>query len=141
MKLSGNEKAISSKTAAARVFVFFCLLQTALLLTGSSWAQQTARIPRIGFLLDSPASTVAARIEGFRQGLRELGYVEGKNLFIEWRDSAGDAERREKAAELVQLKVDVLISPGPTVTRTLKEATSTIPIVMGHDTDPVGSGF
>jgi putative ABC transport system substrate-binding protein len=105
-------------------------------------AQQPAKIPRIGFQLDAPASAVAARIEAFRQGLRELGYTEGKNIFIEWRSSEGKIERRnEIAAELVRLKVDVIVSAGPTVTRVVREATSTIPIVMGQDTDPVGSGF
>ena len=89
-----------------------------------------------------PASVMTARIEGFRQGLRELGYVEGKNIIIEWRYAEGKAERRrELAAELVRLKVDVIVSGGPTVTRAAKEATTTIPIVMGQDTDPVGSGF
>ena len=104
---------------------------------------QQAKIPHIGFLLDVPASTLAARIEAFQQGLRELGYVEGKNIVIEWREAAkGNFDRaRELADELVHLKVDVLVSPGPTVTRVLREATSTIPIVMAQDTDPVGSGF
>ena len=87
-------------------------------------------------------ASVAARIEGFRQGLRELGYVEGKNIIIEWRSSEGKVERRaEIAAELVRLKVDVIVSAGPTVTRAVKEATSTVPIVMSQDPDPVGSGF
>jgi putative ABC transport system substrate-binding protein len=105
-------------------------------------AQQPAKVPRIGFQLDAPASAVAARIEGFRQGLRELGYVEGKTIIIEWRSSEGKIERRnEIAAELVRLKVDVIVSAGPTITRVVKEATSTIPIVMAQDTDPVGSGF
>ena len=85
---------------------------------------------------------MTARIEAFRQGLRELGYIEGKNIIIEWRSAEGKPERRsELAAELVRLKVDVIVSAGPTVTRAVKEATSTIPIVMAQDTDPVGSGF
>jgi putative tryptophan/tyrosine transport system substrate-binding protein len=105
-------------------------------------AQQTAKIPRIGFLLEAPISATAARIEAFRQGLRELGYVEGKNIIIELRSSEGKIERRsELSAELVRLKVDVIVSGGPTVTRVLRDTTSTIPIVMGQDTDPVGSGF
>lgn len=105
-------------------------------------AQQPAQMPRIGFQTDAPVATVAARIEGFRQGLRELGYVEGKNIIIEWRSAEGKPERRsEIAAELARLKVDVIVSAGPSVTRAVKEATSTIPIVMGQDTDPVGSGF
>jgi putative ABC transport system substrate-binding protein len=105
-------------------------------------AQQPIKVPRIGFQLDSPASAVTARTEAFRQGLRELGYIEGKNIIIEWRSADGKPERRgEITAELVRLKVDVIISAGPTVTRALKEATSTIPIVMAQDPDPVGSGF
>jgi putative ABC transport system substrate-binding protein len=74
--------------------------------------------------------------------LRDLGYVEGKSIVIEWRDTKGTHDRlSEIAAELVRLKLDVLVSPGPTVTRVLKDATSTIPIVMTQDTDPVGNGF
>jgi putative tryptophan/tyrosine transport system substrate-binding protein len=119
------------------------LLTTILLAASSSaQAQQPAKVPRIGFYLDGTASAVATRIEGFRQGLRELGYIEGKNIIIELRSAEGKPERRsEIAAELVRLKVDLIVSAGPTGTRALKEATSTIPIVMGQDTDPVGSGF
>ena len=105
-------------------------------------AQPTAKIPRIGILATFSQSVIAARVEGFQQGLRELGYVEGKNIVIEWRSGDGSNDRmRALAAELVGLKVDVLVSPGPTATRVFKEATSTIPIVMAQDTDPVGSGF
>src|ERR1043165_9807473 len=108
----------------------------------SAQAQQTGKIPRIGFQLDSPASAVTERTEAFRQGLRDLGYIEGRNIIIEWRSAEGKLERRsEIAAELVRLKVDVIVSAGPTVTRVLKEVTSTIPIVMAQDPDPVGSGF
>ena len=120
------------------------LLTTILLATSSSaqGQQPAAKIPRIGFQLDAPASAMTARTEAFRQGLRELGYIEGKNIIIEWRSSEGKIERRsELAGELVRLKVDVIVSAGPTVTRVVKEATSTIPIVMAQDTDPVGSGF
>ena len=84
----------------------------------------------------------SARIEAFRQGLRELGYVEGKNIVIEWRCAEGKLDRLPAlAAELVRLKVDVIVSAGPTATRAAKEATATIPIVMALDADPVGSGF
>ena len=114
------------------------LLSTATL----SEAQQPAKVPRIGYLAGAAISSLAARIEAFRLGLRELGYVEGKNIVIEWRSAEGNLDRiSELAAELVRLKLDVIVSPGPTVTRPLKEATSTIPIVMASDTDPVGSGF
>jgi len=105
-------------------------------------AQQPTKVPRIGFQTDAPISAVTARIEAFRQGLRELGYIEGKNIIIEWRSAEGKIERRsEIAAELARLKVDVIVSAGPTVTRAVKEATSTIPIVMAQDPDPVGNGF
>jgi putative ABC transport system substrate-binding protein len=105
-------------------------------------AQQPGKIARIGFQTDAPFPALAARIEGFRQGLRELRYVEGKNIIIEWRSAEGKPERRsEIAADLVRLKLDLIVSAGPTNTRILRELTTTIPIVMGQDTDPVGSGF
>ena len=105
-------------------------------------AQQPARIPRIGFLIASSPSTVAPRMDAFLQGLRELGYMEGKNIVIERRHAEGKQERLPGfAAELVSLKVDLIVTSGPTATRPAKEATSTIPIVMTFDDDPVGSGF
>ena len=105
-------------------------------------AQQPTKIPRIGYLGGTNAAAYAGRVEAFRQGLRELGYVEGKNIVIERRYAEGKPDRlSELAAELVRLKVDVIVSAGPTVTRFLKEATSTIPIVMTNEGDPVGSGF
>ena len=104
--------------------------------------QQSNKIPRIGFLSGVSLSVLAARVEAFRQGLRELGYVEGKNIVIEWRSSGGRLDHvSELAAELVGLKVDVIVAAGPVDTRAAKEATNTIPIVMGFDTDLVGSGF
>ena len=105
-------------------------------------AQPPTTIPRIGFLITSSPSAIAPRMDAFRQGLRELGYVEGKNIVIESRYAEGKFDRLPAlAAELVRLKVDVLVSSGPTATRPAKEATSTIPIVMTFDDDPVGSGF
>ena len=105
-------------------------------------AQQPTKVPRIGFQFDSPLSAVAARVEGFHQGLRELGYVEGKNIIIEWRSAEGKPERRnEIAADWARLKVDIIVTGGPTSTSAAKEATTTIPIVMAFDNDPVGNGF
>ena len=105
-------------------------------------AQQPTKIPRIGYLIGTAASALAARTDAFRQGLRGLGYVEGKNIIIEWRSADGKPDLLPGlAAELVRLKVDIIVTGGPTVTRAVKEATSTIPIVMAQDTDPVGSGF
>jgi len=104
-------------------------------------AQQPLKIPRIGYLAAPSLSAVVVRIEAFRQGLRELGYVEGKNIVIEWRSAEEKLDRLSAlAAELVRLKVDVIVTGGPTATRSAKEATSTIPIVMALDNDPVGSG-
>ncbi|HEU4340017.1 MAG TPA: ABC transporter substrate binding protein, partial [Candidatus Binatia bacterium] len=105
-------------------------------------AQQPTKVARIGFLAAVSPSAIAARTEAFRQGLRELEYVEGKNIVIERRYAEGKPERmRELAAELVRLKVDVIVTAGPASTRLAKEATVTIPIVMSFDDDPVGSGF
>ena len=104
-------------------------------------AQQTKKVPRIGCVFGASASSVAARTEAFRRGLRELGYVEGKNISIEYRFAEGKLDRLPAlAAELVRLKVDLIVTSGPPVTRAAKEATNTIPIVMANEADPVGSG-
>jgi putative ABC transport system substrate-binding protein len=104
-------------------------------------AQQPKKVIRLGFLAATSASTEKSRIEAFRQGMGELGYVEDKNIVIEWRFGEGKLDRLpDLAAELVLLKVDVIVTAGPNSTRAVKEATATIPIVMGLDTDPVGSG-
>ena len=117
-------------------------LVIALLLTSTRVEAQAVKVPRVGYLSGGSLSNLGGRIEAFRQGLRELGYVEGKNIVIEWREAQGNFDRvRELADELVRLKMDVIVSPGPAVTRPLKEATATVPIVMPQDTDPVGSGF
>ena len=105
-------------------------------------AQQPTKIPRIGYLTGTSLSSQSPRTAAFRQGLRELGYVEGKNIVIEWRSAEGNRARNPAlAAELVRLKVDVIVTAGPGTTRVAKEATSTIPIVMAQDSDPVGNGF
>ena len=105
-------------------------------------AQQPKKTPRIGFLAAVSHSANSVRFEAFRQGLRELGYVEGKNIAIEWRYADGKPNRLPMlAAELVRLRVDVIVTGGSTATRPAKEATRTIPIVMAQDTDPVGNGF
>src|SRR5215467_8605124 len=106
-------------------------------------AQQPAKVPRIiGFLGVTSPSTISARVEALRQGLRELGYEEGKNIVIEYRWAEGKFDRLpDLAGELVRLKVEVIVTGGPADTRAAKEATNTIPIVMGFDNDPVGSGF
>ena len=118
------------------------LTLTALLLAlcYSASAQQPTKIARIGYL--GGPSPLLERREAFRQGLRDLGYLEGKNLIIEWRYAEAKPERLPAlAAELVRLKVDVIVTGGEAATRPAKEATSTIPIVMAQDADPVGTGF
>jgi putative ABC transport system substrate-binding protein len=111
-------------------------------LCGSSKAQTPTKIFRIGYLAPSSLSALVVRTDAFRHGLRDLGYVEGKNIVIEWRSADGKLDRLPAlAAELVRLKVDVIVTTGPTGTRPAKEATSTIPIVMAQDIDPVGTGF
>jgi ABC-type uncharacterized transport system substrate-binding protein len=110
-------------------------------LGGAVWAQPT-KIPRIGWLGGISPSENQARIEAFRQGLRELGYVEGKNIVIEWRHHEGKLDRLPAlAAELVRLKVDIIITVGAPAARAAKDATVTIPIVMMQVGDAVGSGF
>jgi putative tryptophan/tyrosine transport system substrate-binding protein len=118
-------------------------LMTAVLLTTVSPApaQQPKNIPRIGYLTPS-ISANRSQFEAFRQGLRDLGYVEGKNFVIEWRASEGKLDRNPAlAAELVRLKVDVIVAVGSGEIRAAKEATAVIPIVMVRGGDPVGSGF
>jgi putative ABC transport system substrate-binding protein len=119
------------------------LLATVLLTTVSiAEAQQPKKVSRIGWLGGASASAVAVRLDAFRQGLRELGYVEGKNIVIELRSAEAKTDQLPAlAAELVRLKVDVIVTGGPLPTRSAKEATSTIPIVMAFDTDPVGNRF
>jgi len=122
---------------------FFSLLITVLVPIGSLVeAQQVNKVPRIGFLSTSSSSAVAARAEAFQQGLRQLGYIEGKNIVIEWRYAEGNQDHLSAfAAELVGLKVDAIVTAGATNTRVVKKATATIPIVMAQDTDPVANGF
>src|SRR5512132_3050016 len=101
-------------------------------------AQQPKKVPRIGYLGATSRSTNPARIEAFRQGLRELGYIDGKNIVIEYRWSEAKSDRLPPlAAELARLKVDVIVTGGPAATRSAKQATSTIPIIMAYDDDPV----
>jgi putative tryptophan/tyrosine transport system substrate-binding protein len=119
------------------------LAVTALLLAfPSAEAQQPKKVPRIAYLAASPASANVGRLEAFRQGLREIGYVEGENIVIVDRYAEGKFDRLPAlAAELVRLKVDVIITAGPPVTRAVKDATAAIPVVMAQDGDPVGNGF
>jgi len=127
------------KTALASILFAGAMLAVAV----TAEAQQpTKKVPRIGYLTGATADGQSARLEAFRQGLRELGYVEGKNIVIEYRYAEGKSDRLPGlATELVRLKVDAIVTAGPASTRSAKKASATIPIVMAQDDDPVGSGF
>ncbi|HSE85942.1 MAG TPA: ABC transporter substrate-binding protein, partial [Candidatus Binatia bacterium] len=108
----------------------------------SANAQQTGKVPRIGFLDTSTASRRAVLAEVFRQELSKLGWIEGKNITIEYRFAEQKNERvPELAADLVRLKVDLIVTSGGTTPLAAKGATGTIPIVMTGSVDPVGEGL
>jgi putative ABC transport system substrate-binding protein len=107
-------------------------------------AQQSAKIPKIGYLSagSATAGNQISTVRGLREGLKELGYVEGKNLVLELRFADGRTDRvPELVAELLSQKVDIVVSGGPAVTRAAKQATNSVPIVMAFDPDPVKAGF
>jgi putative tryptophan/tyrosine transport system substrate-binding protein len=118
----------------------FCAMLFAL--CSAAFAQQPKKVPRIGYLSSGSGGANSPRAEAFRQGLRELGYVEGKNIAFEYRNAEGKLDRiPDLAAELVRMKVDVILTGGNSAIRAAKKATSTIPIVMPHTADPVADGF
>jgi putative ABC transport system substrate-binding protein len=113
-----------------------------LLLSLPAEAQQPKKLPQIGYLIAATPSAVAHQIQGFREGLRDLGYVEGKNILVEYRYAEGKLDRLPGfVAELVQAHVDVFVSGNPEAVRAAKNATKTIPIVMIIIDDPVATGF
>src|SRR5215467_127331 len=108
-----------------------------------AYAQQPKKIPRIGYLssTDDP-KTPGPSIEAFQQGLRDLGYIEGKNILVEYRYAEGISNRMPSlVAELVQLKVDAVVAAALPAIRAAKQATKTIPIVMVTTQDPVATGL
>src|SRR6478672_434625 len=119
-----------------------CLLGAVLLtLSFRTEAQQPEKVFRIGVLVSPSASYISFRVGAFRQRLRELGYVEGKNVVIEYRYAEGKLDRLpDLAGELVGLKVDVIVTVGP-ASRIAMKASSTIPIVTAGSSDPVGDGL
>src|SRR5882672_1051077 len=105
-------------------------------------AQQTGKVPRLGFLDNSTASGSAVFVEAFRQELSKLGWIEGKNITIEYRFAEQKLERLPGlAADLVRLKVDLIVTSGGPTPLAAKGATSSIPIVMTSFPDPVGAGL
>ena len=121
---------------------FLGALAGGLLAAQAAEAEQTGKVYRIGMLERTPAAANAANLDGFRQGLRELGYVEGKNLVIEYRSADGHDERfLTLAAELVRLKSDLILTRGTTAALAAKNTTVTIPVVILGVGDPVGQGI
>jgi putative ABC transport system substrate-binding protein len=117
-------------------------LLAALLLAPMPRLEAQQSVPRIGFLSVNTAAAMAGRVAAFRQGLREAGYVEGTSIHVEYRYAEGSPERLGSVAgELVRQNVAVIVTEGPTATRAAKQVTSTIPIVMAQDPDPVATGF
>src|SRR5262245_61712881 len=120
----------------------FTLCAMLVALCVSAQAQQPGKIPRIGFLDSSTPSGTAVLIDAFRQELSKLGWIEGKNITIEYRFAEQKQERlRELAEELVRLKVDLIVTSGGATPSAAKGATGTIPIVMTSSVDPVGTGL
>jgi putative tryptophan/tyrosine transport system substrate-binding protein len=128
----------------AKTFLFWLLVTFFLMTAPSVNAQQLKKVPRIGYLAAPDATTEAARVDGFRQALRELGYIEGQTIAIEYRYTEGKIERApEIAAEFVRLKVDIIVVAGgdPWIQGT-QNTTKMIPIIMtGRGSDPVKAGF
>jgi putative ABC transport system substrate-binding protein len=122
--------------------VFFSLLTTVLLITVSFAEAQHPKTPRIGVLVTGSVSTQKSLDDAFRQGLRELGYTEGKNIVIEYRYAEGKLSRYpELANEMARLKPDVIVVASTRFTAAAKQATSTIPIVVGGGGDILGEGL
>ena len=108
----------------------------------SAEAQQPAKVPRIGFLNPNPSATVSARMEAFRQGLHDLGYIEGKNITVEYRHADGKAERLpELAAELVRTNVDLIVTSSTPGVWAIQKASATLPIVFTVISHPVENGI
>jgi len=128
-----------------RFTVFRLAMALALLLLAAlrgAEAQQAAKVPRIGLLMPVSPDAAAANIRGFQEGLRDLGYVEGRSIAFEYRYARGrDDALAGFASELVRLNVDVILTWGTPATRAAKQATATIPIVIGAIADPIGTGI
>ena len=125
-----------------RIPVLFCLLITLLLITGSVHAQQPQKIPRLGYLSYGSVEIDKSLLAAFQQGLRELGYLEGKNIVIEQRYAAGQSDKLpELVAEFVRVKADVIVVTGDPAAHAAKKAATAIPIVIVTSPDPVGTGL
>jgi putative tryptophan/tyrosine transport system substrate-binding protein len=136
MRVENEQQSLAN--SGKRKFVAYTFCAILLALSNAASAQQ---MPRLGFLGTTSPSDISARIEMFQQGLREVGYIEGQNIVIEYRWAEGRPDRLPKlAAELVNLRVDIVVTHGEVAIRTLKQATRTIPIVVGVTGDLVATG-
>ena len=136
---NGHEAIGNSKNPKALGFALCAML---LAFCVSVDAQQTGKVPRIGFLDNSTASGSTVLLEAFRQELSKLGWIEGKNITFEYRFAEQKNERLpELAADLLRLKVDLIVVTGNAAASAAKKATTTIPIVMANAADPVGTGL
>jgi ABC-type uncharacterized transport system substrate-binding protein len=140
MNIGTRHEAIGN-SSKAKVFGFaLCAMLFARCVPAD--AQQSTKVPRIGYLTGASPSGQLLRTNAFRQGLRELGYVEGENIVIEYRYADGKFDHLPAlAAELVRLRVNIIVTGGSNITSATKAASSTIPIVMTNDGDPVADGF
>jgi putative ABC transport system substrate-binding protein len=124
------------RVTAATIFVVAVLGVVVL-----AQAQQAGKVPRVGILMSGSPSVAKPRLEAFQEGLRELGYIEGKNIVLEYRYAEGKPETLPKRVdELVQLKVDVIVTETSNATQAAKNVTTTIPVVFATANDPVGDG-
>jgi putative ABC transport system substrate-binding protein len=145
---SGNLKSktcpeLSRRTQNPKFVVLVAALLFALCSALAEAQPPAGKVPQVGFLTNGSASdpATALRLDAFRQGLRELGYVDGKNIHIEYRYAEGKSERlTELAEELVRLKVDILVVPNDLTARAAKKVTTTLPIVMWSSGNPIGTG-
>ena len=140
MKMGNRQGATGN---SRKLKFLLCALGAVLVaLSSSAEAQHLGKLPRIGYLAAAPLSSIRHRTDAFRQGLRELGYLEGKTIIIEWRSPEGTAKGLPVlATDLVRLRVDLIVSAGAGATRPAKAATTTIPIIMASDDDPILNGF
>ena len=140
---NGRRLSIVIATAATRIGFWASVTSTLIALCFAAEAQQ--KVPVIGYLAGASAPTISVpdvNGDAFREGLRNLGYVDGKNIRLVYRYAGGNEERVQKLlAELLQLKIDVLVSPYRAVIAAAKQATTTIPIIMVTTGDPVANGF
>jgi putative ABC transport system substrate-binding protein len=132
---------LRSKTMNKKILFSLLVILTQVSI-GVTDAQQPVKVPRVGLLLQGTSASLMTRLEGFQQGLREQGYVEGKNIALEQRFDEDDEERLSAlAAELVRLRVDVIVAAATPAVKAAKQATATIPIIIVHSADPVGLGL